>query len=45
MGKKQKKKSQAAVSLGRKRWAGVSKEDRSQAMRELVLRRWNKRKK
>ncbi len=38
-----KKKSAAAVSLGQKRWAKVSKKDRSEAMRKTVQARWAKR--
>jgi len=37
------KKNRAAQALGRKRWKGVSKADRSAAMREVVLARWRKR--
>jgi len=37
------KKNRAAQALAKKRWKGISKVDRSAAMREVVLARWRKR--
>jgi hypothetical protein len=41
---KRSRKSSAAVTLGKKRWKGTSAEQRSEQMRELVKKRWAKKK-
>jgi len=42
---KKKPKNPAAASLGKRRWANVTPDERSRLMREAVLKRWRKRKK
>jgi hypothetical protein len=40
--KKKPLKDPAASSLGKRRWANVSPDERSRLMREAVLKRWRK---